>query len=230
MAHVPELPGCFVTAASQAEALQALPAEIADYLSWLKEIHETAPPAAEPIQLDVTETFTIPRKVAEGDTEAAFSHDLKPLSDQELEWHLRLLTDSRQRLIAMLQHLEQESAQESEETFYKMLRWRPDEDSRSILEHIYHIFTAEAWYLARLSKEPATGWAHYQVLRQLTIDRLRRLTPEERRQITLHPKDTDQERWTARKVIRRALWHERYHLRHIADTVRKYKTQGDLGL
>jgi len=31
MAQVPELPGCFVKAPSQAEALKALPAEIADY-------------------------------------------------------------------------------------------------------------------------------------------------------------------------------------------------------
>lgn len=42
MAQVPELPGCFVKAPSQAEALKALPAEIADYLSWLREIGEIA--------------------------------------------------------------------------------------------------------------------------------------------------------------------------------------------
>lgn len=40
MAQVPELPGCFVKAPLQAEALKALPTEITAYLSWLGEMGE----------------------------------------------------------------------------------------------------------------------------------------------------------------------------------------------
>jgi predicted RNase H-like HicB family nuclease len=219
MAHVPELPGCFAKAPSQEEVLRALRAEIANYLSWLREIGEELPPEGEPIELEVAETFQIPGKVADGHTQAVFAYDLKPLTKKELERYLRLLEHSRRKLIALLQSLEREFG--GYENLFNVLRWRPDEDSKSILEHIHHIFTAEAWYLARLAQEPAKDWAHYELLRQLTIDRLRRLTTEERKQKTVHP--PNDETWTARKVMRRALWHERYHIRQIEEVVKRYK-------
>lgn len=222
MAHVPELPGCFAKAPSQEEALKALRAEIVDYYGWLREIGEEVPPEGEPITLEVTETFRIPGRVADGHSQAAFAHDLKPLTKKEHERYLWLLEHSRRKLIAFLQGLERESG--GLENLFKMLRWRPDEDPRSILEHIYHIFTAEAWYLARLAQEPAQGCAHYELLRHLTIERLRRLTTKERNQKTVHP--PDDETWTARKVMRRALWHERYHTHQIEEIAKRYKREG----
>ncbi len=224
MAQVPELPGCFTKAPTQEEALGLLPAEIADYLQWLRDCGEKAPPKNEPIEVKVMETFHIPNEVAKGATSAAFTHDLKPLTKKELEWYLRLLLHSRSRLVAYLEKLEKEFGGWGEE-FFKLLRWRPSEESRSILENVYHIFTAEAWYLARLAKEPVKDWEHYEVLRQLTIDRLRRLTPEERRQKSTHPSGAQV--WTARKVMRRALWHERYHIRLMEQVLQKYRAQAE---
>lgn len=216
MAHVPELAGCSVKASSRAKALKALPAEIADYLSWLREIGEEAPPQSEPIELEVTETFRIPRKVAEGDTHAAFAHDLKPLTKRDLGKYLKLLQRSRQRLVQSLEQMEAEFGNQLEEFFY----WRPDEASSSIGEVLGHILRAEAWYLARLAKKIGR-WDHYVVARQLTLDRLKRLSTKERKQKATHP--PGDEIWTARKVIRRALWHERYHIRQIEELIHRFR-------
>lgn len=162
----------------------------------------------------MTEALQVPVKVAEGDTQAAFAHDLKPITKKELEKYLKLLENSRRRLIKLLETIEAEFGEDLGKLFY----WRADEDSSSIGEVLGHIVRAEAWYLARLAKK-IDRWSHYTVLRQLTPDRLRRLTAEERKRKTVHPPDN--EIWTARKVMRRALWHERYHIRQIEEIVKQ---------
>jgi uncharacterized damage-inducible protein DinB len=163
------------------------------------------------------ETFRVPLKVADGETHAAFSHDLRPLTKKELERYLKLLDHSRERLIKLLEAIESEFGGEME----KLFSWRSNEESNSLGEVLGHIVRAEAWYLARLAKK-IDRWSHYAVLRQLTIDRLRRLTSEERKQETVHP--PYDETWTARKVMRRALWHERYHIRQIEEILKKFRT------
>ncbi len=51
MAHVLDLPGCFVRAPSQEEALQSLPAAIRGYMTWLNNHGELA--KSEEVNLEI---------------------------------------------------------------------------------------------------------------------------------------------------------------------------------
>lgn len=53
MAHVPDLPGCFVRASDRDEALRRLPDAIGDYHAWLRRHGEPAPPEEESIEIEV---------------------------------------------------------------------------------------------------------------------------------------------------------------------------------
>jgi uncharacterized damage-inducible protein DinB len=130
-----------------------------------------------------------------------------------MERLLRLLAHSRADLLALVQPLPDE-----------FLDWQPDPGAHSLRRVLRHVGNAEEWYVSRLVP-PETlppEWEHDKDLapfeflemeRRTAIARLRQLTEEERSGVfcpsawTRHP----EEAWTARKVLRRFLEHEREH-------------------
>ena len=220
MAHVPELPGCMVRAASQEEALAALPQAIMDYHGWLRNHGEEVAPVTT-VTLAVVETVKGCGPFAHGDAAALFAPDRQPLGREELELYLRRADCGREDLLSLVQHLPDE-----------VFEWQPQEETMSIRSILRHLGNAEEWYVSRLAP-PQTlppAWENDEALpilsflemeRRTAVERLRRLTDEERAQV-IHPghwSDHPDEAWTARKALRRLLEHQFEHTAQVRDAL-----------
>jgi hypothetical protein len=133
-----------------------------------------------------------------------FPFDWKPLTSLEIERALKLLDWSRLDLLKLVEGL---SPQKMDAT-YPAERW-------SIKGIIGHVGGAEWWYLQRLD----LAFPREQ-LPEDPFERIKRV----RKQLGLVlPKlegvkrvvGVDGEFWSPRKILRRALWHERDHTEHI---------------
>jgi len=227
MAHVLALPGCAVRAQTQEEALRQLPEAIREYHEWLCRHGEAAPSVGEPIETKIAEASTGFGPFNPGDAAALFEPDRRALAPEEIEYHLRLMSHSRDDLMALVRDLADE-----------VLDWQPDAESFPIRRLLRHIGNAEEWYVSRIVP-PETlppEWEHdegmfimdfLEMERRTAVARLRQLTEAERSQV-FYPKQWTQhseEPWTARKVLRRFLEHEREHTGQIRRTLELYRRQ-----
>jgi predicted RNase H-like HicB family nuclease/uncharacterized damage-inducible protein DinB len=212
-AHVPDLPGCFVRAASRDEALGQLPEVIRAYGAWLGRHGEPAPPDEDPLEIQVNGECSGCGPFDPGDTAELLPADREPVTPEQMEGHLRLLDHSRGDLLALVRDLPD-----------TVLDWQADADALSVRRLLRHVGNAEEWYVSRLVA-PETlppEWEHDEELpileflemeRRTAFLRLRQLGEHERSvvcyptQWTNHP----EEAWTARKALRRFLEHEREH-------------------
>jgi uncharacterized damage-inducible protein DinB len=114
----------------------------------------------------------------------------------------------------------------------ELLDWQPDPESLTLRRILRHVGNAEEWYVSRLVPPDTLPpeWEHDEDLpifeflameRRTAVERLRRLTEEERRAVvrptawTEHP----DEEWTAHKSLRRFLEHEREHTWHVREVM-----------
>lgn len=213
MAHVLDLPGCFVRAASRDEALRVLPSAVAEYHAWLRRHDEPAPPPEAPVDFEVPEEVSGTGPFDPGDAAALFEPERVPVTPEEIEHHLRLMGHSRKDLLALIADLPDE-----------ILDWKPGPDVFDIRRVLRHVGNAEEWYVSRLvdpakmrpsrdgdEEMPITDFLTMQ--RNAAVERLRALTEEERSRVW-HPAqwtDHPYEPWSARKALRRFLEHEREH-------------------
>lgn len=221
MAHVPELPGCFARAPTRDEALSQVPTMIRDYHAWLRRHGEPAPPPDAPIEIEIAGESVGFGPFDPGDAAALLPPDQMALTPEEMEHLFRLMAHSRADLLALVRDLPDE-----------ILDWRPAPQSFSIRRLLRHIGNAEKWYVSRLVSPEAlpSEWKHdedmpllefLEMERRTAVARLRQLTNEERSQVfypshwTRHP----EEPWTARKVLRRFLEHEREHTAQVREVL-----------
>ncbi len=213
LAHVPALPGCVVRANDREAALKALPDVVRAYHAWLRSQGEPAPLPEEPLEFEIAGESIGFGPFNPGDAAALFPPDLAAVTPEEMEWYFRLAEFSRADLLALVRDLPED-----------LLSWQPQPDAFSIRRVLRHIGNAEEWYVSRLVSPESlpAEWAHDEDLpilefltmeRRTAVERLRRLTGQERSQVvrpehwTNHP----EEEWTARKALRRFLEHEREH-------------------
>ena len=219
LAHVLDLPGCVVRAPTRDAAMQQLPAAIQEYHDWLRRHGGPAPDPGEPIRVEVAAESAGYGPFDRGDVAALFLPDREPVTGEEMEWIFHLMAYSRADLMALTQHLPDD-----------LLDWRPSAESFSIRGLLRHVGNAEEWYVSRLvPPDTLPGeWEEDETLpileflemeRRTAIARLRQLTLEERAGVfypavwTAHP----EEPWTARKVLRRFLEHEREHTEQVRE-------------
>jgi hypothetical protein len=134
-----------------------------------------------------------------------FQHDWKPLAAADIERGLKLLAWSRKDLLGLVAKLPPGQLEQS----------HPGEKWSSINGILGHLGGTEWWYMDRLGKAFAR--------RQLPKAPLERLEKVRAAFIKLLPKleglnavvGLDGEFWSPRKVLRRAVWHERDHTVHI---------------
>ncbi|MGD1996287.1 MAG: type II toxin-antitoxin system HicB family antitoxin [Anaerolineae bacterium] len=213
IAHVFDPPGCIIRAPTRSEALSRVPEAISETFAWLRRHGEPVPAESEPFEVVVGGESSGSGPFDPGDPAALFAPDRKPLTSEEMERHLRLMSYARDDLLALVRDLPRE-----------ILSWRPDPGSFTIRRLLRHVAHAEKWYVSRLVSPVSSPqeWEQDQELpvleylgveRRAVVTRLRQLTEEERTGLfypshwTEHP----DEPWTARKVLRRLLEHEREH-------------------
>jgi len=213
MAHVPELAGCFAVGSTREEALERLRRAITEYLTWLAALGETGAPSAETaeVEVEVAEEVSTAGSYPRPPSEplAFFVADEEPLSYQDLQTAVRLLERARRDLLEFLRGVPDE-----------LLHWRPGPDEWSIAETLLHMAHAEASYIGRLDEhsEP-TPFPQLTAIRSWAYHRLGRLSEPELSRVTVHRG----EKWSARKVLRRFLEHDREHTAYIRGLLGRYR-------
>jgi hypothetical protein len=213
IAWVLEYPGCFAYGTDADTALTALIASIRDYAAWIAK-HEPQPwLTVDEIELHVEETWTdysINESFDRDENsdhymvDAWFQHDWKPLTATDIEHGLKLLAWSSADLLNTVDGLSVEKLDQT----YPGERW-------SINGILGHLGGAEWWYLERL------GVAFPRVdVPEAPLTRLEKVRGQFNATLfkmggMKHVVGVNGEFWSPRKVLRRALWHERDHTEHI---------------
>jgi hypothetical protein len=212
VAYVFELFGCFSSGRTQDEAVSGVPTKIHEYLAahqwriWTEDgwfLYTTGPyevakveifrshPAAE----DVTYLVN-----------AFFEDDARPLTNFDLTTGWGVLAEIHDDLMKLVQAL---PAERLNATIAGDTRFG------SIAGILKHVANTEWWYCDRLglvevgAALPDHPLKALEVARANTILRLPELVEDAR------VVERTGERWSGRKVLRRALWHERDHTEHI---------------
>jgi predicted RNase H-like HicB family nuclease len=208
VAWVLDLPACFSPARTEAEAIAQASQAIVAYFSWLTDHDGSLPTISGPFETEIVETFRSFPSDQDPDylVNAFFEDDRRPLSYWDVEVALRLLIWTRRDLLRVLQPATRESLD----------RPIPGEIGGSIAGILKHIAGAENWYLGHLglaldrAQLPADPLPLLEAVRTHTRAHLVEFIGDER-----VVEGTGGELWSARKVVRRALWHERDHTQHV---------------
>lgn len=232
MAHLLEPPGFGPRFESRVDMDHRLPGALKQHLEWLRSHGEPSP---DPTTL----TFRIAAEVAvvgnleSGDDVGFYAPDIIPVSPEEVERYLRIAGYAHEDLLRLVAGL-------SDDT----LGWVRDERTRPIRRIIRHVVRAELWYMTRIIDDPAATEmppvltdAYQQI--DATEDIVewlrivwpafqawaRSLTPELRSRTTMPTWFTERkdERWTARKMLRRCIEHCREHTRNIEQILVAYR-------
>ncbi len=208
-----EHPGCYAYGKNADEALNRLPAAIRAYSDWINH-HGPSWLRAEHIELNVESVWDdyyvndkLERVPASEDAltvESWFQYDWKPLTADEIERGLKLLEWSRASLLKLTSDLSPEKLDQR----YPNERW-------SISGILRHLGGAEWWYMDGIGKAFPKS--------RLPKETMKRLEKVRAALIGVLPKlegvklvsGRDGEFWSPRKMLRRALWHERDHTDHI---------------
>ena len=203
IAHTPDLPGCFASNENRETSIQAIPAAIDEYLDWCKKHGIRITGLSAPmIVSEVIRSW----EFEDGHiVNAFFASDRPPLASVEIEEFKLLLKATYEDLLTSVEDLEREDAN-------KIL---PGE-RRSIEEILHHVAKSEWWCLDRLGLAfPSEGIpAEAKLfLREVHAHMLVMLPELQKRGgvVTLAG-----ETWSARKILRRSLWHRRDHTAHIS--------------
>lgn len=221
MAHVAELPGCFAVGSSAPLAVAAMPRAITEFLQWLKAHREPLVPEASVSRptmndLSVAEVRTKGAPTKAGNEVALFDFDAVGWDDYKLERTLRWLGYSRADLLAKVEGLDD-----------KELKGRYIYPDRTLWTTLWHVANAEFGYIDQVvgplegiekvsGDEPSDVRERLDGIRDIFVRRARSVPPERRAAVVL-PTWTPRpdEPWTLAKALRRALEHEREHLREL---------------
>jgi hypothetical protein len=209
LAWVLDHPGCFAYGSDGTEAILRVPQALITYREWIgeKTAHSWLSDL-EDFDIALTEVFEC-YKVSSGDREieinAFFQDDTRPLSAVEIDQVSQLLTWSGLDLEQLISPL----APQQREQKFPGERW-------SIDGVVRHVANANWWYLSRLDLAVVSR-------DQLSNNPVERLDQVHELMINCLPalknrpdlREVEGENWSARKVLRRALWHIRDHHFHI---------------
>ncbi|HLB46057.1 MAG TPA: type II toxin-antitoxin system HicB family antitoxin [Anaerolineales bacterium] len=207
IAYVRELPGCFSSTRAQAEAISNAPSRIAAHFEWLASHGRPAPQSAESIETQVAEVFRsfASKEDPEYIVNALFEDDRYPLTKADVEEGLWLLDRSQRDLMDVVSGLSPD----------QLTRSISGEVNGSIAGVLLHVGIAEWWYFDRLAMSSeretlsADPFTRLEQVRSNTRAQLPKLVGD-MRIVTLVG-----EQWSARKISRRAVWHERDHTQQI---------------
>ncbi len=234
------LEGCYSRAPTLDGALQKLPGKIRNHLEWLAAHGEPVPRAWREASVRVCETVRGDWPVNLGDSVALFGCDRGAMTDEEIARDVRWLAFSWEDLLELRRTVPRGA-----------WAFQPPGALRPPRRIVTHIALVMVWYVMKLRapRDPSFHWprgmsmwrdvraveqgdlseARLTSLREACVYRLAHLRSVEKggRVTTYAPGQwtgrTEPEAWTARKVFRRFLWHERLHMRTIEKLVATYR-------
>jgi len=202
-----DLPGCYALVPPGADPIERATLAILEFASWSH--HRAAERmAVEAGQIVVAQSLATDEDLRAGATSAFFVHDGEPPAPNEFPlWatpHDRALDELRELVLAFPPG---------------MHGHRLDEAGRTVLEIVEHAAAAERFFASRLRPEPVKspkqaaqdrGFRDLQdahvLLQQVVCD-----VPGMTRLSLPSDWPGRAETWSVRKVMRRSIWHLRYH-------------------
>jgi predicted RNase H-like HicB family nuclease len=213
MAHVPALPGCISSGVTQEVAIARAPDAIATYNAWLRKHGEQTVPENEPIEIEIGGVIEDPDTHL-GDNAGLLPTDQVALSEAEAATLMRFMAYSRHDMMELVTGMSRE-----------VLHWQPQNeptaDGWCIDDILEHLARAEHVYTSRLS---SNVFELLEESRRAAVERMSRLSEKDLNQMTEH----QGEYWTARKVFRRFLEHEREHYQHIQQVLKAFESNQGL--
>lgn len=197
LAHSLSVPGCVAGGPTPEAALEALVAELTQWLRFLEARGRPVPAPGAELEISVNEWVESGAAVDRGESDACFEDDLRPLSDAEITDALRVLGDLRGVLLAQLRRTPDAELDRARPGGWTVRRMA-DELAR-----------AQWWLLTRLGRSPMAEvperlLGRLDTAMALVVQHLTELSPEQRAAAL----EIDGEVWTPRKVVRRLLWVE----------------------
>ncbi|MCB8980821.1 MAG: type II toxin-antitoxin system HicB family antitoxin [Ardenticatenaceae bacterium] len=200
--YVLDLPGCFSSGASLENVFSRAPQAIKRHFGWLATHEVGLEIDLLSVETSVAEQFASYTHPDEDDPDyiinAFFEDDRRPLGVWDVENALRLMTWTRNDLLA-LQSDVQRAAPLGKDTI------------AAASDILRHIANAENWYLSRLDvgldqeQLPDDPWELLATVRSNAQAQLVQLIADNR------ILEKSGETWSARKIVRRLLWHEQDH-------------------
>lgn len=201
VAWVFEFPGCYSRAMTREEAICLVPDAVKESVKRIESVY-TGPGYNVPLyETKVVEEFRAYESEPGYLVNAFFENDRIPLTDKDIDYAKCLLKLNRNELISLLSGL-------PEETFDRTIAGEVRTNIKGILNHIG---TTEWWYWDRLDmvapreRFPSEPIALLESIREFSNANLGRLVGN-----NLTTKKQS-ETWSARKLLRRMIWHERVH-------------------
>lgn len=204
-----DLPGCWAEGRTEAEALEEVPAALAAYRAWRAGLGDAVPDqVGQPCVVE-----RIPGRFLPDGSEvnALFAPERRPPDGALLGLCRRLLERSGEDLVAAMAAIPAD-------------RWDavPVGD-RTPRQTIAHVAQAELWYLGRfthaprplLTDHPSGSPEQFAAVHAALLGWLETAAPNQLGQVIVER----EEEWTVRKLLRRALWHERTHTADLRRTI-----------
>jgi len=168
----------------------------------------------------VSETLRVTyNPVKAGKPEPLFWSETAAIKRKDVLRTLRLMRYSREDLLATVKGVSSD-----------LLNWKPTGEPRTIENCLRHIAYVEPWYITRLNvdlryKYPKNTFKLLDSTRKVVVNCLQNFPPEKNRGIYQPEKDASPTMrlcnlWTARKVLRRLVDHERLHTKYIQKILR----------
>lgn len=201
-------PGLLARGSSVEEAMNRAPEAARALDAFLAGCGRPYPGAGPNPEIVVAETVRRRGKVANGNTSAIFAADKVPVAAEEIPRFLRLQEHLRSELLE-LKGLIPEGAYAFRSLPHRM----------TIEKQLSHLASCDRWYLSRLWSglprltKSKDVWDKLQMNRARLQDKMLTLTQDDLALIARK----DGEEWTCRKFMRRAMYHERFHL----DTIKR---------
>jgi predicted RNase H-like HicB family nuclease len=224
-AFVPECPGCWVFGRTMEKALEKVKVAVKEWLEWLESHGERVPADANRLNVEVGEILRVSYNPVEaGKPEPLFWSEVAPIKKKDITRTIRLLKYSRSDMLNLVSDLDIE-----------ILDWQPPGKPRTIRNTLKHIGIVDWWYITRLEVEPPARFPGdvFKLLaytREMVVDFLKNF-PREKRSGVFQPEKYAGRKaklcnlWTARKVLRRLVDHERLHTKYIEKVLRMYRNQ-----
>jgi predicted RNase H-like HicB family nuclease len=220
---VPEFPGCWIFGRTPERTLEKVTVAMREWFEWLERHGEKIPTEASKFVVEVGEILRVDYNPVEaGKPEPLFWSEVAPIKSKNIVRTIHLLRYSRSDLLKLVSGIGDE-----------VLDWQPPGKPRTIRNTLKHIGFVEWWYITRLDVELPTKFPKdvFELLshtRRIVVDYLQNF-PKEKRSGVFQPKrDVGRKAricnlWTARKVLRRLVDHERLHTKYIEKILQMYK-------
>jgi predicted RNase H-like HicB family nuclease len=220
-AFVPDFPGCWVFGSNEKSALEKVRKAVQGWHAWVRAYGENVEPRSAVTSMP-TEVMRVTYNPAEaGKPEPLFWSEVLPVSRADVDRTLRLMEYSRRDLLKLCSSLQGD-----------VLNWKPEGEPRTVDNCLRHVAMVEWWYVTRLDIElprrfPKDTFELLGYTRGLTTTSLRSLSKQQWSEIFQPANDPSPtcNLWTARKVLRRFVDHERLHTSYIRRMLQTYQSR-----